>query len=93
MSSIIILYAALFVIMYLFFILPRTKQQKAQNLFIANLKKGDQVATASGIIGRVTKIDDDVVDLLVDGKNTIKVLKSAVSKESTDSLKGKNYFD
>ncbi len=61
--SIIILYVILFGIMYVFFILPKTKQQKAQNLFITEIKKGDQVVTQSGIIGRITKIDDLVIEI------------------------------
>ena len=82
--SIIILYVILFGIMYVFFILPKTKQQKAQNLFITEIKKGDQVVTQSGIIGRITKIDDLVIELQLDSKSFIKVLKSSISKEASD---------
>ncbi len=87
--SIIILYVILFGIMYVFFIMPRSKQQKAQNKFITEIKKGDQVVTQSGIIGRITKVEDLVIELQIDSKTFIKVLKSTVSKEGTDSLKDK----
>jgi preprotein translocase YajC subunit len=57
------------------------------------MKKGDQVATTSGIIGRIVKMEDDVVELQVDSKTTVKMLKSSINKEGTDSLKGKNFLD
>ncbi|MBK7232997.1 MAG: preprotein translocase subunit YajC [Saprospiraceae bacterium] len=83
----------IFVIMYFFFLRPQIKKQKEQNNFLANIAKGDQVATGSGMIGRITKIEDQVVELQLDSKSFVKVLKSAVSKEATESLKGKNYLD
>ncbi len=91
--SILILYVILFGIMYVFFILPRTKQQKAQNKFIQEIKKGDLVVTQSGVIGRITKIEDYVVELQLDSKTFIKVLKSSISKEGTDSIKDKFQLD
>lgn len=91
--SIIILYIILFGIMYVFFIMPRSKQQKAQNKFITEIKKGDQVVTQSGIIGRITKIEELVVELQVDSKTFLTVLKSTLSKEGTDAIKDKIQLD
>ncbi len=91
--SIIILYVILFGIMYVFFILPKTRQQKAQNKFITEIKKGDQVVTQSGLIGKITKIDDLVVELQIDSKTFVKVLKSTISKEGSDALKDKFVLD
>ena len=74
-------------IFYLFFMRPSIKKQKAQDVFVKGLSKGDQVVTSSGIIGKVTKVEDDnVVELQIDNKSFIRVLRSAVSKESTESL-------
>jgi preprotein translocase subunit YajC len=91
--SIIILYVILFGIMYVFFILPKTKQQKAQNKFLTEIKKGDTVVTQSGIIGRITKIDDIIVELQLDSKTFVKVLKSTVSKEGSDASKDKTVLE
>lgn len=91
--SIIILYVLLFGIMYVFFILPRTRQQKAQNKFITEIKKGDQVVTQSGIIGRITKIEDLVVELQLDSKSFIKVLKTSISKEGTEAITDKYHLE
>ncbi|HEX5625566.1 MAG TPA: preprotein translocase subunit YajC [Saprospiraceae bacterium] len=91
--SIVILYIVLFGIMYVFFILPKTKQQKAQNKFLTEIKKGDQVVTQAGIVGRITKLEDLVVELQLDSKTFIKVLKSTISKEATDALKDKFFLE
>ena len=77
---------AIVLVFYLFFMRPQQKRQKAQTQFLANLSKGDDIATASGIIGKINKIEGEVVTLQIDQKTFIKVLKSAVSKEMTDSL-------
>jgi preprotein translocase subunit YajC len=79
--------------MYVFFIMPRSKQQKAQNKFITEIKKGDLVVTQSGIVGRITKVEDLVIELQIDSKTYIKVLKSMISKEGSDSLKDKFTLD
>lgn len=91
--SIIILYVILLELCMFFFILPKSKQQKAQNLFITEVKKGDQVVTQSGIIGRITKIEDLVIELQIDSKTYVKVLKSTLSKEGTDAIKDKFQFE
>ncbi|MBP9209420.1 MAG: preprotein translocase subunit YajC [Saprospiraceae bacterium] len=89
MQSMIILYVVLFAIMYVFFILPKSRQQKAQNKFLTEIKKGDQVVTQAGIVGRITKIEDLVVELQLDSKSFIKILKSSISREGSESLRDK----
>ncbi len=76
----------LIIIVFYFFIMrPQAKRQKEQQRFLAELEKGDEVVTASGIYGRINKIDGNIVTLQVDPKTFIRVAKSAVSKEMTDS--------
>ncbi|MEO6190086.1 MAG: preprotein translocase subunit YajC [Saprospiraceae bacterium] len=82
-----------FVIMYFFFLRPQMKKQKDQTTFLSNVKKGDQIATGSGLIGRVSRIEEEIVDLQLDSKTFIKILKNSISKEATESLKNKNYLD
>ncbi len=77
----------MFVVFYFFFIRPQSNKQKEQNNFINNLQKGDEVVTMSGIIGRITKIEDQSVQLEIEGKTHLKFLKSTVSKEMTDSYR------
>jgi preprotein translocase subunit YajC len=74
------------VVFYFFIIRPQQKKAKQQNLFISSLEKGSQVVTNSGIIGRVNKIEDDIITIQVDSKTFIKIVKSQISKDLTDSI-------
>ena len=74
------------VVFYFFFIRPQSKKTKEQANFIQNLAKGDEVVTASGIVGRIVKIEDHFAQLQVDNKTFLKVTKSAISKEMSDVL-------
>lgn len=74
----------LLILMALFFfvvILPQQrKQRKEQEQMMTNLKKNDEVVTASGIIGIVANIqpDRDEVTLKIDDNARIRVLKSSI---------------
>lgn len=56
-----------FILMGLIFwfliIRPQMKRQKDHATKIASLKKGDKVVTAGGLIGKVTRVDDDYVEV------------------------------
>lgn len=75
------------VVFYFFFIRPQANKQKTQGKFISELEKGDEVVTASGIVGRINKIEGNIVHLQVDQKSFIRVLRSSVSNEMTAALK------
>src|SRR3989338_8087573 len=70
----------MFVIFYLLLIRPQQKRQKALQLMIKNLKKGDKVTTSGGMIGTVLGVAEDKVVLKV-GENEVKLEfeKSAIS--------------
>jgi len=74
------------VIFYFFMIRPQSKKQKAQRTFLEGLQKGDEIVLASGILGRISKIEDDIMTLEIGTKNFIRVTKNAVSKELTDAV-------
>jgi preprotein translocase subunit YajC len=72
----------IFIVFFVFFIyIPQNKQRKQQKNFLESLKEGMDVVTSSGIIGKITKIEDKAVRLMVDEKTFIKVLKSSISSE------------
>jgi preprotein translocase subunit YajC len=81
------LFGAIILVFYFFIIRPQAKKQKDQAKFINQLEKGKNVVTASGIIGKINKIEGEIIHLQIDPKTFIRVLKSAVSKEMTESLK------
>ena len=60
------MYAAIFAIFYLLLIRPQQRQRKQHEVTIQNLKKGDRVVTAGGLIGDVLHIKT----LGADGKTT-----------------------
>ena len=72
-------------IMYFFMYRPQAKKQKETVSFQDELSKGDEVVTSSGIIGKVNKIEENIVSLQVDQKTFIRVTKNAISKEMTES--------
>jgi preprotein translocase subunit YajC len=49
----------IFVIMYFLIIRPQRQQMKKREEMLKNIRRGDQVVTGGGILGRVTKVVDD----------------------------------
>lgn len=83
--SSMILFGGMILIFWLFMIRPQAKQQREQRDFMQNLAKGDQVVTTSGIVGKVNKIEDNIVTIEA-GKVYLPFLRSAISKQMTDAL-------
>ena len=68
----------MFVVLYLFMIRPQMKRAKETKQMIDALQKGDEVITAGGVVGRITKISDAYVSLEIAPNTEIAVQKSAV---------------
>ena len=69
----------IFVIFYFFLIRPQQKKVKEHKLMVANLKRGDEVVTSGGIIGRIERIlGDDKMDLSISENVTIQVVQSTI---------------
>ena len=69
----------IFVIFYFFLIRPQQKKVKEHKHMVAALKRGDEVITSGGIIGRVERIlGDDKVDLLISENVTVQVVQSTI---------------
>ena len=66
-------------VFYFILIRPQQKKQKEQDAWIKSLKKGDEVVTSGGVIGRISGLTDNTVTLEVQEKVRIKVLRSSVS--------------
>lgn len=67
------------VIFYLLIWMPQRKRAKEQRDLLSNLAKGDEVVTAGGILGRITKLDDNYVTLAVSETVELKVQKNSIS--------------
>ncbi len=69
------------VVFYFFIFRPQIRRQKEQQKFADSLKEGMEVVTTSGIIGRITKIDGNVVRLMVDEKTFMRVVRQTITSE------------
>ena len=69
----------IFVIFYFFLIRPQQKKVKEHKLMVAALKRGDEVITSGGIVGKVERIiGDDRVDLSISENVTVQVVQSTI---------------
>ena len=70
----------IFVIFYFFLIRPQQKKIKDHKAMVSALKRGDEVVTSGGIIGKIERIaGDDKVDILIADNVTIQVVQSTIS--------------
>ena len=82
----LIFIVSMFLVFWLLMIRPQAKRQKEQKLFQESLDKNKDVVTSSGILGRISKIEDIIVTLEVSPKVYIRVTKNAISKELTENI-------
>jgi preprotein translocase subunit YajC len=68
----------MFVLLYFLMIRPQMKRSKEQKAMIEALQKGDEVVTAGGIVGRITKLTDQYVTVEVAPNTELVVQRSAV---------------
>lgn len=78
-SSIFLMFGLLIFFMYFFIIRPQSKRAKAQRELLGNLKKGDEVLTTGGLLGKIEKISDHFIVLTIADSVKITVQKPAVS--------------
>ena len=84
-ASMWILLLLMFVVMWFFMIRPQRKQQKELEAFQNSLKKGDKVIIGnSGIFGEIVEVNDRTALVRVDGDTKLRVVKSALVKDSSD---------
>ena len=69
----------MFVVLYFLMIRPQMKRQKEQKAMMDGLGKGDEVVTAGGILGKVTKVADGYVTLEIASGTEVTLQKSAVT--------------
>ena len=69
----------IFVIFYFFLIRPQQKKVKEHKLMVAALKRGDEVVTSGGIVGKIERVlGDDKVDILISENVTVQVVQSTI---------------
>ncbi len=69
----------IFVVFYFLIILPQRKARKKQQEFLTALKRGDQVITTGGILGKVEGLTEQFVTLEIANDVRIKILKTQIA--------------
>ena len=68
----------MFVLLYFLMIRPQMKRAKETKAMIEALQKGDEVVTAGGLVGRITKMGDAYISVEIAPNTEINVQKAAV---------------
>ena len=80
LASPFILPVALIVMMYFLFMRPQQQRQKEHQNMINALKRGDTVVLASGVIGKIVRVEEQEVGIEIAQNVTVKVIKSMVTE-------------
>tara|TARA_B110000196_G_scaffold135064_1_gene117087 strand:+ start:500 stop:784 length:285 start_codon:yes stop_codon:yes gene_type:complete len=69
----------IFVIFYFFLIRPQQKKIKDHKFMVSQLKRGDEIITSGGIIGKIEKVsDNDQIELTIAENVTVTIIRSTV---------------
>ena len=70
--------------MYFIIIRPESKRKKEHAGLLNSLQKGDEVVTASGMIGKIVGIEDSVVQIEIADRVKVKLLKDRIAGRWAD---------
>ena len=80
MMGMLLPFIVMFAVMYFLMIRPQQKKMKQHQEMLGGLKLGDEVVTASGLLGNVAGLTDKVITLEIAKGVKVKVLKNQVSQ-------------
>ena len=84
----IVPFVLIFVIMYFLLIRPQKKRADAHREMIKNLRRGDTVVMAGGLIGKISKVVDDN-EMVLDVGEAGSKMQVRVSRQSVQELRAK----
>lgn len=88
MWFIILIYVAIFALLYLFLIRPNSKRKKQEKAMRDNLEIGDEITTIGGIVGRVISIKEDTDSFIMEtGPDRTKLLLKRWAISTVDTIK------
>ncbi len=76
-------YVAIFAIFYFLMIRPQQQRLKAHRAMVDAVKRGDEVVTGGGIIGKVVRVQDGEVEVEAAPGVKLRVLKSTLADVRT----------
>ena len=78
----------IFVIFYFFLIRPQQKRVREHKDMVKNLKRGDEVITSGGIIGKVDRVyEDDKLEIEISDGVKVNVIKNTVQSHLKKEVK------
>lgn len=80
----------IFVVFYLFLIRPQQKRAKEHEAKIGAVQKNDEVVTGGGLMGKVTKVADDYVEVEIAPNVRVKAVKATLTNVQSKSIKPAN---
>ena len=72
---------AMFVLMYFLLIRPQQKRAKDHKNLLKTLKKGDEVVTNGGVVGKVNSVDESFATLEIAEGVVVKVQKQGINQK------------
>jgi preprotein translocase subunit YajC len=73
-------------VFYFLVLRPMSKQEKERKQRLAELKRGDRIVLTGGMIGRISRVDDDIVVVEIADKVKVRVLKKDVADFEESAL-------
>ena len=81
---------AIFVIFWFLLIRPQQRRMKEHQAKIGAVQKGDQVVTGGGLVGKVTKVEDDHVEIELAPQIKVRAVKGTLSDVVSSRAKPAN---
>src|SRR5687768_10133223 len=92
-SAVLVQFAPLlliFVIFYFLLIRPQSRRMKQHRDMIAAVKRNDTAVTSGGLIGKVTKVEENEIELELAAGTRVRVMKSMLSEARPHGAKPAN---
>ena len=72
-------FLAMGVIFWFLILRPQMRKQRDQQAKLGALKKGDQILTGGGLVGKIVRVDDTYVDVEIAPGTKVKALKATIA--------------
>jgi len=69
----------LFVIFYFLLIRPQQKKAKEHKSMVASIKKGDEIVTTGGLLGKITEVSENYLSCKIADKVEVKLQTNAIT--------------
>ncbi len=78
-SSFFLIIIVAFAVLWLVVVRPQKRRQSQQQQMVSELRVGDEVLTAGGIYGTISRVDDDQITVEIAPKTEVRVARRAIA--------------